>query len=107
MGYNRLDSCQKDKKIQFEGNNTSQSSPRMKCSYIHLSLSKYKLFYPFSPFLFRLHVSFFMEAIPLYSLLLLDSSPPLIDYVNDFLDACPIRTLLWTLYVAVGLNITV
>ena len=48
-----------------------------------------------------------MEAIPLYSLTLLDPSSPLVDYVGDLLDACPIRTLLETLCVAVRLNVTV
>ena len=36
-----------------------------------------------------------------------DLSLPLVDYVSDPLDACPIRTLLETLYVAIRLNITV
>ena len=48
-----------------------------------------------------------MKSIPLYSLTLFDPNLPLVDYVGDSLDVCPIRTLLETLYVAVKLNITV
>ena len=43
-----LDSCQEDRKTQFERNNTPWSSPRMKCSYIHSISSKYKVFFLFS-----------------------------------------------------------
>ena len=48
-----------------------------------------------------------MESIPLYSLTLFDPSLPLVDYVGDPLNACSIKTLLETLYVAVRLNIIV
>ena len=48
-----------------------------------------------------------MESIPLYSLTLFNPSLPLVDFVGDPLDACPIKTLLETLYVAVRLNMTV
>ena len=49
-----------------------------------------------------------MEALPLYSLpLYLHPSLPLVDHVDDLLDACPIRTLLEALDVAVRLNIHV
>ena len=48
-----------------------------------------------------------MESIPLYSLTLFDPSLPLVDYVGDPLDACPIRTLLETFYTTVRLNITI
>ena len=56
MGHNRLGSCQEDKKTQFERNNIPRSSSRMKCSYIHSSLSKQKVFFFFqitSPFFHR------------------------------------------------------
>ena len=45
-------------------------------------------------FLLRLHAPLFMEAIPLYSLIIFNPSLPLVDYVGDLLDACPIRSLL-------------
>ena len=48
-----------------------------------------------------------MESIPLYSLTLFDHSLPLVDYGGDSLDACPIKTFLETLYVAVRLNVTI
>ena len=49
-----------------------------------------------------------MEALPLYSLpFYLHPSLPLVNHVDDLLDACPIRTLLEALDVAVRLNIPV
>ena len=48
-----------------------------------------------------------MESILLYSLTLFDPNLPLVDYVGDPLNACSIKTLLETLYVAVRLNIIV
>jgi len=45
-----------------------------------------------------------MESIPLNSLTLFDPSLPLVDYVGDPLDACPIEALLETLYAAIRLN---
>ena len=97
MGHNRFDSCQKYKKTQFEGNNTPRSNLRMKCSYIHSSLSKYKVFYSFSPFLFRLHTPFFTGAISLCSFILFNPNFSLVDHVGDLLDACLIRNPLETL----------
>ena len=47
-----------------------------------------------------------MESLPLYNLPSFDPNLPLVDYVDDLLDACPIRALLETLCVAVRLNIT-
>ena len=76
----------------------------MKCSYIHSSLSKYKVFFLFPISDYMPH---FMESIPLYNLPSFDLSPPLVDYVDDLLDACPIKGLLETLCVVVRLNITV
>ena len=87
MGHNRLDLCQKDKKTQFKGNNTPQSNSRIMCSYIHSSLSKYKVFYYFSPFHFRLHTPFFTGAISLYSPILFNPNLPLVDHVGDLFDA--------------------
>ena len=102
-GHNRLDLRQKDKKTQFEGNNTYRPSPRMKCSYIHSSLSKYKIFYSF--FSFRSSTPFFMGAISLYSPILFNPNLPLVDHVGNLLDACPIRNLLEVLWVAVSWDI--
>ena len=49
-----------------------------------------------------------MEALPLYSLpFYLHPSLPLVNHVDDLLDACSIRTLLEALDVAVRLNIPV
>lgn len=48
-----------------------------------------------------------MEPLPLYSLHSFDLSLPHVDYVDDLLDACPIRALLEILCVAVRLNTTV
>ena len=48
-----------------------------------------------------------MRAFSLYSPILLNSNLPPVDYVDDFLDACPIRAFLKNLGVAVRLNITV
>ena len=48
-----------------------------------------------------------MESILLYSLTLFDPNLPLVDYVGDPLNACSIKTLLETLYVAVRLNIII
>ena len=92
MGHNRLDLRQKDKKTQFEENNTPWSSPRMKCFFIHSSLSKYKIFYSFSPF--KLHPLFFTRAISFYSPVLFNPILSLVDHVGNLLDACPIRNLL-------------
>ena len=91
MGHNRLDSCQKDKKIQFEGNNTHRSSPRMKCSYVYSSFFKVQgvLSFPL-----RLHAPFFMGVISLYSPILFNPNLSLVDHVSNLLDACLIRNLL-------------
>ena len=108
MEHNRLDSCQKDKKTHFEGTNTPRSSPRMKCSYIHLGLSKYKMF--------PLHfVCFSSEYIPHFSwesflytvIFLFNPNFPPIDYISDFMDVCPIKFFLEPLCVAVRLNVIV
>ena len=48
-----------------------------------------------------------MESNPSYSLTLFDPSLPLVDYVDDTLNACPIKTLVEALYVTIRLNITV
>ena len=49
-----------------------------------------------------------MKALPLYSLpLSLHPRFPLVDYVDDLLDACPDITLLEVLDVAVRLNIPI
>ena len=108
MGHNRLDSRQKDKKTQFEGNNTPRSSPRMKCSYIHSSLSKYKMFS-------LCFVCFSSEYIPHFSrgpflyivlfLFNLNLSP--VDCISNLLDACLIRVFLEPFCVVVRLNITI
>ena len=94
MGHNKLDSCQKDKKIQFEGNNTHRSSPRMKCSYVYSSFFKVQgvLSFPL-----RFHALFFTGVISLYSPILFNPNISLVDHVGDLLDACPIRYLLKTL----------
>ena len=102
MGHNRFDSCQKDKKTQFDGNNTPWSSLRIKCSYIHLSLSKYKMFYSFSPFLLRFRTPFFTRSISFYSPILFNLNIPLVDHVGDLLDACPIKNVLQSLWVVVS-----
>ena len=108
MDHNRLDSRQEDKKTQFEENNTPWSNLRTKCSYIHSSLSKYKMF-PFS------FVCFSSDSIPHFSytsflyivLFLFNLSFPPVDCISDLLDACPIKALLNPLCVTVRLNITV
>ena len=108
MDHNRLDLHQEDKKTQFEGNNTPRSNLRMKCSYIHSSLSKYKMF-PLS------FVCFSSDSIPHFSqrsflyivLFLFNLNFPLVDCISDLLDACPIKSLLNPLCVTVRLNITV
>ena len=46
-------------------------------------------------------------AFSLYSPILLNSNLLPVDYVDDFLDVCPIRAFLENLCVAVRLNITV
>ena len=109
MGHKRLDSSQKDKKTQFEGNNTPRSSLRMKCSYIHSSFFKYKMF---SLFFFFFFVSdyiphFSQESFLYIVLFLFNPSLPSVDCISDLLDACPIRALLEPLCVVVKLNITV
>ena len=76
----------------------------MRSSYIYSGLSKVLGVLLSS---LKLLVSFFMKVISLYSLLLFDHSLPLVDYVDDLLDACPIRALLETLCVVVRLNTTV
>ena len=48
-----------------------------------------------------------MESLPLYSLPSFDLSLPLVDYVDDHLDACPIRALLEILCITVRLNTTI
>ena len=93
MGHNRLDSCQEDKKTQFEKNNTPRSSPRMKCSYIHSSLSKYKVFFLFF-FPSQITCPFFMGAFPLYNPSILHPNLSLVDLIDDLLDVCPIQNLL-------------
>ena len=98
-----MDSHQKDKKTQFEGNITPRSSLRMKCSYIHSSLSKYKIFYSFSPF--RLPFSLFKGVISLYSPILFNPNLPLVDHVGNLLDTYPIRNLIEALWVAVDWDI--
>ena len=108
MRHNRLDSCQKYKKTQFEGNNTPRSSLRMKCFYIHSSLSKYKMFSP-------RFICFASDSMPHFSrgsflyivIFLFNPSLPPVDCISDLLDACSIRALLEPLCVAVRLNITV
>ena len=65
---------------------------------------KYK---KFSLSLYHSMPPFLTEAFSLYSSILLNPSLPLVDYVGDLLNACPIRTFLGTLCVAIRLNITV
>ena len=108
MDHNKLDSRREDKKTQFKGNNTPRSNSRTKCSYIHLSLSKYKMF-PLS------FVCFSSDSIPHFSqrsflykvLFLFNLSLPPVDCISDLLDACPIKALLKPLCVTVRLNITI
>ena len=105
MVHNRLNSWQKDKKTQFKGNYTSQSSPKMKCSYIHPSLSKYKAFFSFSPFLPRFPTLFFIGGISLYSPILFNPNLQLVDHIGNLLNACPIINFLEALWVAVNWDI--
>ena len=108
MGHKRLDSSQKDKKTQFEGNNTPRSSLRMKCSYIHSSFFKYKMFSLFFFFFLSDYIPHFSRESFLYIVLFLfNPSLPSVDCISDLLDACPIRALLEPLCVVVKLNITV
>ena len=93
MGHNRLGSCQEDKKTQFERNNIPRSSSRMKCSYIHSSLSKQKVWF----FFFQITSPFFIGTFPLYILVIFNFGPPLVDHISDLLDAYHIRNLLETL----------
>ena len=83
--------AKKVRKYNLKGVTLLRSSLRMRSSYIYSSLSKAQGVLSFS---LKFHLPFFMEAIPLYSLLLFDLSLPLFDYVDDLLDVCPIRTLL-------------
>ena len=78
--------------MYFEEKNTPRSNLRKISSYI------------LPPFHFFL---VFTESFPLYSLPSFDLSLPLVDYVDDLLDACPIKALLETLCVVVRLNTTV
>ena len=71
------------------------------------TVSKYKEFFSCIFFFFFPSSPVFMESLPLYSLPSFDPSLPLVDYVDDLLDACPIRALLETLCVAMRLNTTV
>ena len=64
-------------------------------------MSSFFLFY-------RFDAPSFMKALPLYSLpVSLHPRFPLVDYVDDLLDACPDITLLEVLDVAVRLNIPI
>ena len=70
------------------------------------TFSKYTEFFLF--FSARFNAPSFMEAFPFYSLpFSLNPSLPLVDYIDDLLDACPIRTLLKALDVAERLKIPV
>ena len=102
MSHNRLDLCQKDKKTQFEGNNIYRSSPRMKCSYIY---SSFFLSIRSSFFSSQIPCPFFTGAISLYISILFNPNLPFVDHVGDLLDACSIRNLLETLWVAVNWDI--
>ena len=88
-------------KTQIDRNNAPQSSSMMRCSYINSSLYEYSVLLSFF-FLPRLHTPFFTVAISLYSPSPLHSSLPLVDFVENPLDTCPIRTFwkfceyLWT-----------
>ena len=76
MGHKRLDSRQKDKKIQFEGNNTLRSSLKMKCSYILSSFFKYKLSSLFCLFFFLVIPPYFLRGFfSLYSPIPFQSQP--------------------------------
>ena len=46
-----------------------------------------------------------MGVVSLYSSILFNPNLPLVDYVSDLLDACPIKNLLETLWVVVSWNI--
>ena len=48
-----------------------------------------------------------MGAIPLYSPSILHPNLPLVDLIDDLLDACPIQNLLEALWVAVNRDTTV
>ena len=108
MGHKRLDSPQKDKKTQIEGNNTHRSSSRMKCSYILSSFFKYKLSSLFCLFFFSQwfppisHEGSFLYIV----IFLFNPSLSSVDCISDLLDAYPIRALLEPLCVIARLNIT-
>ena len=106
MGLYWWDSYHKDNKTQYKRNNTPWSDPRMKCSYIHSSFSKYKIFLLFF-FLLSLLAPFFMGVFSLYSSSILHPSLPLVDLIGDLLDVCPIRNFLEDLWIAVNLDIIV
>ena len=74
-----------------------------KYKVLFLFLSDYMPPFSWSPFPYIV----LLFSILLYSLTLFDPNLPLVDYVGGLLDACPIRTLLETLYVAIRLNIIV
>ena len=76
MGHKRLDSPQKDKKTQIEGNNTHRSSSRMKCSYILSSFFKYKSSSLFCFFFFSVIPPYFSRGFfSLYSHIPFQSQP--------------------------------
>ena len=108
MGHKRLDSPQKDKKTQIEGNNTHRSSSRMKCSYILSSFFKYKLSSLFYLFFFSQwfppisHEGSFLYIV----IFLFNPNLSSVDCISDLLDAYPIRALLEPLCVIARLNIT-
>ena len=108
MGHSRLDLYKKDKKTQFKGNNSLRLSSRIKYSYIHSCFSKYKMFSLCFVYFSSQYMPHFLQGSFLYTVLFLfNHSLPLVDGISNFLDACPIRTFLEPLYVAVRLDIIV
>ena len=108
MGHNRLYSHQKDKKTRFEGNNIPWSSPRMKCSYIHSSFSKYKTFSPCFVCFSNCYIPHFSLGFLLYIVLFLfNPSLPPVNCISDLLNTCHIKALLKPLCVAVKFSITI
>ena len=90
---------------QIDRSNSPRSSPRMRISYIWLSLSMYSVFSLFFFFLLWLHAPFLWWLFPYIVAHFLHLSPPPIDFLRNPLNACSIRTS-WKLCEEIWAGIT-